>query len=101
MEKAEKKVKEEKEKGKEEAKEEKKPSELMSQDDDDLGESMDDDGDSASTADGEAIEFHKLIDASGGIESISERVRMFKDLVENEHAQQADLVKKNAAYDSI
>lgn len=101
VEKAEKKVKEEKEKGKEEAKEEKKPSELMSQDDDDLGESMDDDGDSASTADGEAIEFHKLIDASGGIESISERVRMFKDLVENEHAQQADLVKKNAAYDSI
>merc|ERR1712216_974210 len=46
---------------------------------------------------GEAtVEFHKLIDASGGSESIAERSRMFKDFMENAQLEQRAIVRENA-----
>merc|ERR1712046_492355 len=46
-----------------------------------------------------AMEFHKLIDASGGTESISERARMFKDFAENAALEQQNIQKENAGLD--
>merc|ERR1712178_513191 len=42
-------------------------------------------------ADEAALEFHKLIDASGGEETLSERAAMFKDLVASEKTEQHDI----------
>jgi len=43
------------------------------------------------------VEFHKLIDASGGTESIAERAKMFKDLLESEKLEQENIIEQNAA----
>jgi len=43
------------------------------------------------------VEFHKLIDASGGTESVAERARMFKDLLESEKLEQENIMQQNSA----
>jgi len=96
---SEKKVEEKKE---EEKKEEKKKAEAPTSEYGDLGESESDSAladVSTDATDGEAIEFHKLIDASGGGESIADRAKMFRDLVESEHVEQASIIKQNVEHD--
>jgi hypothetical protein len=64
----------------------------------DLGESesIDSGRHSAGLRVGEAaVEFHKLVDASGGTETLAERVKMFKDLVESEQLEQQNIVRRN------
>merc|ERR1711934_701359 len=62
---------------KKKAKKAKKKGEEMSEDHD-LGESGPDSSDDSATSVEDAIEFHKLIDSSGGEESIAERAAMLK-----------------------
>ena len=42
-----------------------------------------------------AVEFHKLVEASGGAESLGERVQMYKDLQESEELEQHNIVTRN------
>jgi len=102
-EKAEKKVEEaKKEEKKEEKKEAAKPS---AERQDDLGESGpgdlgEEDVQPSAESIGEAsVEFHKLIDASGGTESIAERAKMFKDFAENAELEQRNIVRENTGVD--
>jgi len=65
--------------------------------DEDLGESegntdVDAEGLSQNEA---AVEFHKLIDASGGTESLAERARMYRDLVESSKLEQQNIERRN------
>merc|ERR1711939_765712 len=43
-----------------------------------------------------AVEFHKLVQASGGAETLAERVQMYKDLQESEELEQHNIVTRNA-----
>lgn len=67
------------------------------EDEQDLGESESvDSGSGTRLSTGEAaVEFHKLVDASGGTESLAERVKMYKDLVESEQLEQQNIVRRN------
>jgi len=58
----------------------------------DLGESM---TSSAETVGEATVEFHKLIDASGGNPTIAERAKMFKDFMENAQLEQQAIVREN------
>jgi len=65
--------------------------------DEDLGESegntdVDAEGLSQNEA---AVEFHKLIDASGGTETLAERAKMYKDLVESSKLEQQNIERRN------
>jgi hypothetical protein len=90
---AEKKVEEAK---KEEKEEEKKAEEPKASEEDqgDLGES-----DSLEPepmgAGALAVEFHKLIDASGGTQSLAERAKMYRDFKESEAMEQQSIVREN------
>lgn len=89
---------------KEEKKEEKKAEKPKEEDDsdEDLGEAGPGELDETNLSIplGEAaMEFHKLIDASGGTEGISERIRMFKDFAENAALEQQNIQKENAGLD--
>merc|ERR1712196_664881 len=43
-----------------------------------------------------AVEFHKLVQASGGAETLAGRVQMYKDLQESEELEQHNIVTRNA-----
>jgi len=49
-----------------------------------------------SVADEAAVEFHKLVDASGGEETLAERATMFKDLIASEQMEQHDIEIRDA-----
>jgi len=76
----------------EEVKEEEKKEEKPAEEYGDLGESAE--TDPTESIGTEVVEFHKLIDASGGTESFAERAKMFKDLVENERIERETLAQE-------
>merc|ERR1712054_212656 len=64
------------------------------EDENDLGEGQAvDDADDTSTS--AIVEFHKLIDSSGGDQSIAERAAMFKSLVESEQLEEGELARSS------
>jgi len=87
-----------------EKKAEKKPAEKKGEEDEqdediDLGESESINDPAPGTdldVDESAVEFHKLVQASGGTETLAERVQMYKDLTESEELEQHNIVTKNA-----
>merc|ERR1712164_89947 len=78
----------------------KKKGEEDEQDEDiDLGESQSINDPAPETdldVDEAAVEFHKLVQASGGAETLAERVQMYKDLQESEELEQHNIVTRNA-----
>merc|ERR1712139_266355 len=62
-------------------------------DENDLGESESIDDDDSDAATSSIIAFHKLIDSSGGDESIAERASMYKNLVESAQLEKGELAK--------
>lgn len=87
-----KKAKKAKKKAKKAAKKAKKKN--GEEDENDLGEGQAvDDADDTSTS--AIVEFHKLIDSSGGDQSIAERADMFKSLVESEQLEKGELARSS------
>merc|ERR1719261_664807 len=93
------KVKKAKKKVAKEKKAKKKGEEDEQDEDIDLGESESINDPAPETdldVDEAAVEFHKLVQASGGAETLAERVQMYKDLQESEELEQHNIVTRNA-----
>merc|ERR1712070_591458 len=67
----------------------------------DLGESssIDDSEDDFSATDDTAVQFHNLVDSSGGDQSFADRVKMFKDLEAGREAEKHNIALEDAITD--
>merc|ERR1712093_560304 len=72
-------------------KEKKKKMEQEESDENDLGDSESVDDEHGEPDVSAIIEFHKLIDSSGGDEDLAERAQMFKNLQESEQMEKVHL----------